>query len=123
MVLGFLWYGPLFGRKWMEIIGTSNESEEARKKMQKEAGPLYMVSFLLALFEAWVLGMFNEGVSTFSAISNAFWIWLAFIVPVLAGSVMWTNEKPAMKKARFLVQTGYQFLLLVGFALIISLLN
>ncbi|MBP7700585.1 DUF1761 domain-containing protein [Candidatus Woesebacteria bacterium] len=123
MILGFVWYGPLFGKKWMEIIGTSNQSEEARKKMQKEAGPLYLVSFLLALFEAWVLAMFNEGVATYYAISNAFWIWLAFIVPALAGSVMWTNEKPVIKKSRFLIQTGYQLLLLVGFALIISLLN
>lgn len=43
MVAGAIWYGPLFGRKWMEIIGANPDDIEARKKMQKSAGPLYLV--------------------------------------------------------------------------------
>jgi hypothetical protein len=36
MVIGFVWYGPLFGKKWMEIVGATFKDIEERKRMQKE---------------------------------------------------------------------------------------
>ncbi len=35
MVIGTIWYGPLFGRKWGEIVGVDMNDVEAMKKMQK----------------------------------------------------------------------------------------
>ena len=55
MVFGAIWYGPLFGKKWMELIGVNSADLEARKKMQKSAGPLYLVQFLMTIFQVLVL--------------------------------------------------------------------
>ena len=45
MALGALWYGPLFGKKWMEIIGVNKNDLEARKEMEKGVWKLYIVQF------------------------------------------------------------------------------
>ena len=55
MVIGAVWYGPLFGKKWLEIVGATAEDLEARKKMQAAAGPLYVAQFVLTLFQVLVL--------------------------------------------------------------------
>ncbi len=120
MVLGAVWYGPLFGKKWMEILGTDPKDTKAIKKMQKEAGPMYMVQFLITLFQVYVFAYYVKGWSDVSGITNAFWVWIAFIVPTLAGSAMWTNEKSENKRARFLIQAGYQLVLFTMFGFVLG---
>lgn len=125
MVIGGIWYGPLFGKTWMRILNVTPEDVEARKKMQKSAGPLYIVQFLLTLFQAYVLVHFIEiwsvqnGGSIPYPIETALWIWAAFILPTIAGASMWTNDSSKVKWARFLIQTGYQLVLFVVFGLIL----
>ena len=37
MVLGFLWFGPLFGKEWSKAMGWTEEQMAAgREKMKKE---------------------------------------------------------------------------------------
>jgi hypothetical protein len=43
MIISPIWYGHLFGKKCMGIVGVNPADLEARKKMQKSAGPLYAV--------------------------------------------------------------------------------
>lgn len=46
MVLGFLWYGPLFGKPWMAAMGWT---EEKAKEQGKGMGKAYGLMFVLAL--------------------------------------------------------------------------
>ena len=32
MVVGAVWYGPLFGKQWMEVIGINAKDKKAREK-------------------------------------------------------------------------------------------
>ncbi len=121
MVIGAIWYGPLFGKKWMEIVGVDPADMEARKKMQKSAGPLYGVQFVLTLFQVAVLAYLLVDSQRHGGLERALWIWAAFIVPTLAGAVMWTNETSKLKWARFLIQGGYQLVLFVIFGLLLQL--
>lgn len=120
MVVGGIWYGPLFGRKWMTIIGVTPEDEAARKEMQKSAGPLYLIQFVLTLFQVLVLAHLIADTTRVGGIERALWIFAAFVVPTLAGSAMWNNDKTKIKWARFLIQGGYQ---LVMFAIYGALLQ
>lgn len=121
MGIGALWYGPMFGAAWMRIVGATNMDREARKKMQKEAGPLYGIQLLLSLFQAYVLAWYIASLPGMSGAVNALWIWAAFIMPTLAGASMWTNEARKTAWARFLIQAGYQVVNIVVFGLILSL--
>ena len=111
MIVGFLWYGPLFGKKWMAIIGVNAQDEAARKEMQKGAGPLYLIQFLLTLFQVLVLAHLIADTDRVGGLERAIWIWAAFIVPTLAAGAMWNNDKGKVKWARFLIQGGYQLIM------------
>lgn len=120
MVIGAIWYGPIFGKKWMEIAGVDPADLESRKKMQKSAGPLYAVQFVLTLFQVLVLAHLIADTQIAGGLERSLWIWAAFIIPTLAGAVMWTNEKGKLKWARFLIQGGYQLVLFVMFGLLLQ---
>ena len=115
MVFGAIWYGPIFGKKWMEIVGVDPKDYEARKKMQKTAGPLYAVQFLMTLFQVMVLAHLIADTELVSGLERALWIWAAFITPTMG-----TNEKKKLKWARFLIQGGYQLVLFTVFGLLLQ---
>lgn len=120
MILGAIWYGPLFGKKWSEIIGVDPHDEAAMKKMKKSAGPLYGVQFLLTLFQVLVLAHLIADAEVVGGVERALWIWAAFIIPTLAGAVMWTNENRSLKWSRLLIQGGYQLILFAAFGLLLQ---
>lgn len=122
MVLGAIWYGPLFGAQWMRVIGISAKDKKAREKMQKEAGPLYLIQFLLTLLQVAILSLFVQSFELSGAIVVSFLIWLGFVIPTLAGSAMWTNDSREIQQTRFLIQSGYQLVAFVIYALTIALL-
>jgi len=115
MVIGYVWYGPLFGRKWMKIVGVTPADIEARKQMQKGVGKLYFVQFLLSLFQVWVLAYY------IGDFKDAIWIWAGFIIPVVAGTAMWNNDSSKIAWTRFLIQAGYQLILFIVFGLILTI--
>lgn len=121
MVIGAVWYGPLFGKVWMKVIKISPDDAKRRAEMQKGAAPLYAVQFLLALFQAYVLAYYIAGWKEASGVENALWIWAAFIVPVVAGTAMWNNDSKSISWARFLIQSGYQLVTMVVFGLILGM--
>jgi hypothetical protein len=121
MVVGFIWYGPLFGKKWLAIIGADAADLAARKKMQKAAGPFYIMQFLMTLLQVFALALIVALTGASSGLDRALLIWAAFVVPTLAGAIMWTNEPGKQKKARFLIQGGYQLVMFVIFGLLIQL--
>lgn len=113
MVLGAIWYGPLFQKKWMEVIGATKQDEQQRKEMQKKAAPLYAIQFVLVLFQMYVLAHYIAGWTEASGVENAVWIWAAFVMPTVAAASMWTNDSSRIKWTRFLIQAGYQLIVFV----------
>jgi len=121
LVLGSIWYGAMFGKLWMRLCGMDmNMDAAARKEAQKKAMPLYFVQLVLSLFQAWVLSLYITGaIDEMTGVSNAFWIWAAFVMPTIAGSVMWAGETNKTKWTKFFLQTGFQLICFIVFALII----
>ena len=52
-VIGFIWYGPLFGKAWMEAVGLDEE-----KAQKGNMAKIFGVTFLLQLIMAYCLAMF-----------------------------------------------------------------
>ena len=55
-VLGFLWYGPLFGKKWASMMKFTEKNKEKAKG--KGMAKLYVLSFIGSLVTAFVLSLF-----------------------------------------------------------------
>lgn len=119
LIIGVIWYGPLFGKKWMEIIGADSKDIEARKKMQKNAKWLYIIQFVITLFQVWVLAIFMNGWTDFDTAKNVLWIWAGFIIPTIAATAMWNNDTKKVQWTRFLIQGGYQLVVFIIFGWIL----
>lgn len=120
MGLGALWYGPMFGKKWLEIVGTTAQDTAAREAMMQRTKYLYLIQFILVLFQVWVLAYYIKGWTEVSALQNALWLWAAFVMPTVATTSMWNNDTPRISWMRFSIQAGYQFMVFVIFALILG---
>ncbi|MBI2079795.1 DUF1761 domain-containing protein [Candidatus Micrarchaeota archaeon] len=90
MVLGMLWYGPLFGKKWMGLMGYSE------KNMPKgNMGQMYILAFVGALVMAYVLSHFVDYAEAKTLVEGAmvgFWVWLGFMATLMLGSVLWEGK-------------------------------
>ncbi len=120
MVVGAIWYGPLFGRKWMGLIGVNPDDAEAVKVMQKGMAPIYLTQLALTFIQLWVLAHYVKGaIDEMSGLSNTLWIWAGIVVPTLASAGLWSNEPKKQAWTRFLIQAGYLLVmfLIYGYAL------
>ncbi len=113
-VVGMIWYGPLFGKKWMKLMGAENMTKEDIAKAQKEMMPMYVIQVLLGLVTSYVLYYFVN--MSGMGVVMGFWVWLGFAMPMAAGA-MWDTQK-GMKFTKFAIVAGYQLvtLLVLGWA-------
>ena len=85
MVLGFLWYGPLFGKMWMGFMKITPS-----KVSQQVMVRTYVWTAVMSLITAYVLSLLVDymGAKTAGAgLAAGFWPWLGFVVPVTAASL------------------------------------
>ena len=107
MILGYLWYGPLFGKRWMKEAKVT----EGQAKKANMMG-MYVLMYVSAIVEAYVLSVI---ISTFgasdymSAATGAFWVWLGFIATTMVGMV--TAEGKSW--TYYSIVAGYQLVVLV----------
>lgn len=97
MVVGSVWYGPLFGKQWMMLSGMTGEKMKAAKA--KGMGKSYGLMFVGSLVMAYVLAHSLVFASTYLDASGAsagvmtgFWNWLGFVAPVTLGTVLWDGK-------------------------------
>jgi hypothetical protein len=120
LVLGFVWFGPLFGKLWMRVVGVTAADISRRREMQKNMLPRYGISFVLALVQAWVLAHFIYGWQEVPDVRNALWLWLGFVVPTVAAGAMWNTDGPRASWMRFFLMAGYYLVLFAVFGYILS---
>src|SRR3989344_3042591 len=118
MIVGSLWYGPIFGRAWKRMMGLTDESMKSMRlsAMQAMAG-----GFITAIVMAYVLAHFVavNGVADMSgALELAFWIWLGFMATVTAGSFLWENKPFKL----FVLNAAEQLVALVLMAMVMVMM-
>lgn len=113
MVLGWLWFGPLFGKTWMKLSGQKEMGD--KDKMTQN----FALAFVGALLTSYVLAVFL-GLTSMTTVSGAltlaFWAWLGFAVPFTLGKVLWEGKSWNL----FFLSATHD---LVGFLLIAAVLT
>ena len=100
MAIGFLWYGPLFGKKWMVLHGYT----EAQVKSMNP-GPLYAQSFVATLVAYYILARFISPTTTLiDGIGVACLVWLGFITTTQFTASLFSTKPRAL----YFLDTGYQ---------------
>lgn len=85
MVTGALWYGPLFGQKWMDLVGKTEEELRAGFNPIKSYGVTWVFALIMALVLAHVAGAWYDAYQVeggLAGIQTGFWIWLGFVLTI-----------------------------------------
>lgn len=115
MVLGSVWYSPLlFGNIWMRGM-KMKESEMKKDKMMMSYG----IGFLLSLLMIYILAhyvSYMEASLPSEGAEVAFWLWLGFVVPVSAGTVLWEGKPFSL----FAINVGFYLVNMLMAAIILA---
>lgn len=113
LILGFLWYGPLFGRRWMALMSITPSGMNSATMIRTTAG-----SFVVALVMFYVLSLVVDwtGARTAGAgIWAGFLMWLGFVGTIMFNSVLYESRPVAL----YVLNTAYHLIaLLVAGALL-----
>lgn len=122
MVVGSIWFGPLFGKPWMKLMGFGKEGMKNMKP--NDMMKLYGIQLIGSLFMAFVLAhslifaktyLGETGVS--AGLQTGFWNWAGFVAPVTLGSVLWEGKSWKL----WLLNNGYYLFLLLCMGVLLSL--
>ena len=121
MVIGSIWYGPLFGKKWVKLQGWSKDDMEKMK--EKGMSKTYLLAFVgsllmsFVLFHALVFAATYLNASGINAgVMAGFWNWLGFVAPVTLGMVLWEGKSWKL----WFLQTGYYLVSLCVMGIILT---
>ena len=120
MILGAIWYGPLFGKMWSNLMGWGAMTPEQLAEKKKSAGKGYMGMFVCSLIMAYVTAWVVELAGATDLVAGkmvGFWLWLGFVATVSYGSVLWEGKS----KKLWALNNGYNLLNLVMYGAIFAL--
>ena len=118
MVIGGIWYGPVFGKMFMHEMGMDAWSKEKQEAMKKSMGLSYFAQFVASLVMFYVLAGIVGGfghMTLSGGLMTGFIMWIGFVVPLALGELIWGG-----KKSLFWLKTGNMFLTLLAAGAIIG---
>lgn len=104
--IGFLWYGPVFGKLWGRIHGFDKLSKETQQKMMGEMGPFYGLQLLVTVVTTVVLAIFINNLPSWNPYGMAFFFWLGFVVPAQVSAVIFGGTPKEWITKKIAVQAG-----------------
>jgi Protein of unknown function (DUF1761) len=110
-ILGGVWYGLLFGNKFIQLIGWTDA--QVKQIQSQSNGKEYLIAFISSLILVYVLAHFVQYTKARTAvggIQTAFWLWLGFVTTTQIATVIFEGRNIGL----YLLNIGYQF---VGCAL------
>lgn len=126
-VLGFLWYGPIFGKSYMAVIGGKKReemSDKECKEMDKQMRPVYVLNIIVSIVTILVLSCVLRQYMVMDVVEGvkiALLMWLGFIMPLAAMNAMWSGKPKKLAWNLFLITAGYQLVTFVIFGIVLGL--
>ena len=119
MLLGFLWYGPLFGKTWMKLMKWDPKkmgSMKANSNMALSYGITFVGSLVMAYVLAHIVG-YTQAKTLMDGVVAGFWTWLGFIATVSLGKVLWEGKSWNL----YMLDNAYHLVNLVVMGIILTL--
>ncbi len=120
MIVGMVWYGPLFGKIWMQLQGIDPNDTQLQATMKAEAKKNYIISFIGNIITAYIAAIMlgTLGALTIGdALLFAFLTWLAFATFIQLQGVLWGKDKPKL----WILNTSYTLITWMFMAIILVL--
>lgn len=112
--IGFLWYGPIFGKTWIRAMKfTPSDVKKAKEKGM--AMPMF-ISFITSIVTTFILAIFVGLAGANTLINGAFigiLIWFGFFLTASIGTMLWEGKSANL----FYLNTAYdlvRFIVMAG---------
>ena len=116
MVIGGIWYGPIFGKTWLKVHGYS---KERLAEMQKGMGKTYGLSFVCYVVMGVMMALLIAATG-WRGIAGGVHIglvcWLGFAATIGLTAHLFSERKPAA----YLLDAGYQLVYMVVMGMILA---
>lgn len=106
LIVGFIWYGPLFGQAWMTETGInkSDAKKDMGKTMTKGIINTLVLTYVLGLLMVLIAPSNMQDALAFGLI-----IWLGLIATTEASSVIWAKGSWKL----FLINTSHELIVVL----------
>ncbi len=119
MAIGTLWYGPVFGKKWMKLVGLKKGASSPVGPMLIMLGLCVIQAFVLAHFIIYV-SYFYTGYSDLSVgLLTGAWTFVGFVAPVLISNAVFAKGSMDLLK----INLGNQLITLLAIGAILATVN
>ncbi len=95
MVIGSIWFGPLFGKKFMEACDMDKWSPEKQAEMKKSMMVSYVGQFIASLVSFYALAWLVSALgytTVMGGVAVAMLIFIGFMVPHKLGDALWGGK-------------------------------
>ena len=125
MFIGFLWFGPVFGRPWAKEMGYNIDEMKPDSAQMTKSMILMIVGTILSVFvlahivEVWRPSVWGQGADQAAwtyGFFGGFFTWIGFHVPMLLGQIAWESRSWKL----FIINAGYHFVSLQAIGMILS---
>jgi len=133
--LGFLWFTPLFGKRWAREMGMDTSDRPSPRRMALSMvlfifGNLLMAYVLWHEIHGWIPTLWAEqlGIATGDVENSSVWMyaslaalfnWLGFMLPLQLGRVAWENRSWTLVA----INAGFDIVRLFAMAYIVAALS
>jgi hypothetical protein len=118
LAIGSLWYGPLFGKVFMNAMGMKEWTSEQKKAMRGKMMWSYIGQLIASFVMFYVLAGLIVGfdkMTIMGGITTALIVWIGFVVPIKIGDLLWGG-----KSTLFWLNIGNMLVTLVVAGIIIG---
>ncbi len=95
MVVGSIWYGPLFGKLYISLMGMDKLPPEQQAAMKKGMTLTYVWQFIASIVMFYVLAWVMSGLGKtdlMGGLETALLAWIGFVVPLKLGDALWGGK-------------------------------
>lgn len=118
MLIGSLWYGPLFGKKWMRLVKLTKE--DIGKNWRKPIATVAIMAFVQAIiirhFVVYVAYFYPQMSDLSIGILTGFWLFAGVAAPLVLSGNMFARRKASLS----FIEAGNQFVTLLTVGAILA---
>ncbi|PJA95929.1 MAG: hypothetical protein CO129_09155 [Ignavibacteriales bacterium CG_4_9_14_3_um_filter_34_10] len=114
MVLGALWYGPLFGKEWMKQIGVTEDDLKKDFNPAKTYSLAVAAHFFVALIVSYFIDLFHA-TTVVDGLRIALTAWIGFVAAPMYVNFLF--ERRSIKL--LIINSGYNLVLIIIFGIIL----
>ena len=117
-ILGGVWYGVIFAKKFIELIGWT--PQQLQQMQEQGSVKELVIAFVMSLVLCYILAHFLQYTKARTAMGGAqiaVWLWLGFIVTTNISTVLFEMRPLGL----FLINIGYQLVACIVAGIILAL--